>query len=124
MLALGGAVNAITVIYPYKHNELWVFDDADVALEKEPFIAGADTMIDRALQAKGIEDGEGGFRLLFSATPFPGSDFKFDWLREGDGGNYYHSKEFEMEGWLCPALLRYFNSPPTEIYVKFEAQSK
>ena len=25
-----------------------------------------------------------------------------------------------MEGWLCPALLKYFPNPPREIYVKVE----
>ena len=117
-------MNAIVAIYPYKHHGLWVFDDEDVALEKEPFISGADTLIEHALKAKGISDGEEGFRLLFSASQFPGSDFKFDWAREGDGGNWYHSKDFEIDGWLCPALLRYFESPPKEIFVKFEAKSK
>ena len=37
--------NSIFVIRPYKSNGMWVFDDERVGLDKEPFVAGADTMI-------------------------------------------------------------------------------
>ena len=47
-------MNSIMVIYPYRDAGLWVFDDERVGLDKEPFIAGADTLIDRALEAKGL----------------------------------------------------------------------
>jgi hypothetical protein len=39
-------MNAINVIAPYKWVGMWVFDDPRVGLEKEPFVAGADTMIE------------------------------------------------------------------------------
>jgi len=29
-----------------------------------------------------------------------------------------------MEGWLCPALFKYFEKAPKEIYVKAEAATK
>jgi hypothetical protein len=29
-----------------------------------------------------------------------------------------------MEGWLCPALFKYFPSAPREIYVKVEPKNK
>jgi hypothetical protein len=38
-------VNAINVISPYKHLGMWDFDDERVGLVKEPFVAGADTMM-------------------------------------------------------------------------------
>jgi hypothetical protein len=40
-------MNAINVIAPYKHHDMWVFDDPRVGLNQEPFLAGADAMIDR-----------------------------------------------------------------------------
>ena len=40
--------NSIFVIKPYKWEGLWVFDDPAVGLVKEPFVGGADTMIDVA----------------------------------------------------------------------------
>jgi hypothetical protein len=112
--------NVLNVISPYRYEGLWVFDDARVGLDKEPFVAGADVAIDRAVAMKGIAEPEKGFRLVFSAGPFPGYDLKFEWVREGDGGNWYRADALDMEGWLCPALLRYFESPPKEIYARFE----
>jgi hypothetical protein len=116
-------MNAIMAIRPYRWEGLWVFDDERVGLDKEPFISGADTIIEKALQAKGITDGEEGFILLFSAGQFPGYDFKLKWVREGDGGNWYYSEDFKMEGWLCPALFEYFESAPKEIYTKFQPRT-
>ena len=111
-------VNALMVIAPYKYEGAWVFDDPAVGLFREPFIAGIDTMIDNAV-AK-IPNAEKGFRAIFSAQQFPGSDFKLEWRREESEGNWYYSDQFKMEGWLCPALLKYFPSAPREIYVKVE----
>ena len=112
-------VNALMIIAPYKYEGAWVFDDPAVGLFREPFIAGIDTMIDKAV-AK-IPNAEEGFRAIFSARQFPGSDFKLYWRREESGGNWYYSDQFKMEGWLCPALLKYFPRAPREIYVKVEA---
>jgi uncharacterized protein DUF6717 len=112
--------NALMVINPYKWEGMWVFDDDKVDLIREPFVFGADKIIDKALALKGIKHPEKGFRLIFSAGPFPEFDLQFEWVRQGDGGNYYKSDEFQMEGWLCPALLKYFDDPPQEIYAKFE----
>ena len=115
--------NALMVIFPYRHKGMWVFDDEDVGLRKEPFVSGADTIIDHAVDTLGIQNARKGFRLVFSANPFPDYHLKLDWLREGDGGNWYASEQFDMEGWLCPALLKYFEEAPKEIYVRFVPQT-
>src|SRR5919201_3806825 len=73
------SVNAINVIAPYKHHGMWVFDDARVGLAQEPFVSGADTMIDRAVD--GLPDAEHGFVLLFSSWPFPGHQLELHWRR-------------------------------------------
>ena len=111
-------MNALSIITPYKHDGLWVFDDPAVGLSKEPFIAGIDTMIDKMVAE--IPNAERGFRAIFSATPFPGHTFKLEWRRAESGGNWYYCDQFKMEGWLCPALFRYFPSAPREIYAKVE----
>jgi hypothetical protein len=54
-------MNAINVIAPYKHHGVWVFDDTRVGLQQEPFVAGADFMIDR-IRAD-IPNAEAGFLL-------------------------------------------------------------
>ena len=109
-------MNAINVIAPYRHLGMWVFDDPKVELVQESFVSGADTMIDRVVAD--LSDAERGFVLVFSAGPFPGHQFKLDWRREEAGGNWYHSPVLDQEGWLCPALLRYFDTAPPEIYVQ------
>ena len=114
-------MNSLFVITPYKHEGLWVFDDPAVGLVKEPFIAGIDTMIDKMVA--NIPNADRGFRAVFSAQPFPGADFKLEWRREESGGNWYYSDQFKMEGWLCPALFKYFPTAPREIYVKVEPKA-
>ena len=115
-------MNAPLVIAPYKYQGTWVFDDPAVGLFREPFIAGIDTMIDKAVAD--IPNAEKGFRAIFSAAPFPGANWKLDWRRAESGGNWYYNDRFKMEGWLCPALLKYFPAAPSEIYVKIEPKSQ
>jgi hypothetical protein len=115
-------MNSLMVIAPYKYEGLWVFDDPAVGLNKEPFIAGIDTLIDKATAH--IPDAKHGFRAIFSAAPFPGANFTLEWRRADSGGNWYYSPEFEQEGWLCPALFKYFASAPREIYVEVEPRTK
>ena len=112
--------NSIFLIAPYKHEGTWVFDDANAGLSKEPFVSGADTIIDKL--TADIPNADKGFRLLFSASPFPGYTLKLDWKREEYDGNWYYCEKYDMEGWLCPALFKYFDSAPREIYVKAEVK--
>src|ERR1700758_1758640 len=69
-------MNAINVSAPYKHHGMWVFDDPRVGLNQEPFVAGADAMIDRVIAD--IPNAEHGFTLIFAATPFPGHQYKLE----------------------------------------------
>jgi hypothetical protein len=112
-------MNQISVIRPYKWNGLWVFDDPRVGLDKEPFVAGADSMIDAAVAAHGIQDAEKGFLILFSAGEFPGADMELTWLRHQNGGDVYAWAD--REGWLCPALLKYFPQAPKKIFVQLRS---
>jgi hypothetical protein len=114
-------MNSIRVIAPYKYEGMWVFDDAAVGLVREPFVAGIDTMIDRLVAS--IPDAEQGFRLVFSATPFPGHTVKLEWKREETGGNWYYCPQFGIEGWLCPALFKYFEKAPLQLYGRAEGKS-
>lgn len=51
--------NAIRAIHPYRHQGLWVFDDAAAGLTREPCVAGADGILDRLAAA--IPGAAGGF---------------------------------------------------------------
>jgi hypothetical protein len=62
-------MNAINVIAPYKHHGMWVFDDPRVGLNQEPFVAGADAMIDRVIAD--IPNAEHGFTLNILRNALP-----------------------------------------------------
>jgi hypothetical protein len=114
----GGGVpaNAIMVIAPYWYNGTWVFDDPAVGLRREPFVAGVPAMID--LLVTDIPDAKVGFRLTFSANPFPGFQKKLTWLRGDSTGNFYKLNDPEVEGWICPAMFKYYKTPPANLYVQ------
>ena len=111
-------MNALLVIHPYKHNGQWVFDDERVGLVREPFVAGADLIIDHMV--RDIPDADQGFNLVFSTAPFPGHQVRLERRHEEYGGHWYHHPELNMQGWLCPALFKYFEEAPAEIYAQFK----
>ena len=113
--------NSLLVIKPNWYEGTWVFDDPAVGLVREPFVSGIPEMID--LLVKDIPNARRGFRLLFSATPFPGHQAQFHRDRSEIGGTWYRTSPPlpAMEGWLCPALFRYFTEAPPVIYAKAEA---
>lgn len=120
--SMGARANSILVIAPYRHQGTWVFDDASAGLVQEPFVAGVPEMID--VLVKDIPQADDGFRLLFSANPFPGYQKELKWLRGDMGGNYYALDDPPMEGWICPALFKYYETPPSHLYVKAEAMKR
>jgi len=114
--------NQIMVIAPcwLEQAGTWVFDDQAKDLHQEPFVEGIPEMIDDLVVD--IPNARNGFRLLFSPSPFAGWQRRLSRLRQELGGWWYASDEPKAEGWLCPALFRYFDEAPAEIYVKAEAK--
>jgi hypothetical protein len=110
--------NALLVIEPYRSGKGWAFDEPSLGLRGEPFVQGVPEMIDRLVT--GIPGSEKNVRLIFSQRRFPGAQLELDRQKEQDGGNWYYSKDYEMEGWLCPALFKYFPRAPQHIYVRAE----
>lgn len=112
--------NQILVIAPYwlESAHTWVFDDPATGLVQEPFVSGLPEMIDDLVAD--IANARQGFRLLFSAAPFPGYQRRLQWLREEMGGNWYRADQPAIEGWLCPALFRYFDQAPVQLFAKAE----
>ena len=115
-------MNQILVISPYKRAGTWVFDDPVVGLEAEPFVAGIPEMMDRLVSP--IANAEQGFRCLFSAAPFPGAQVTLDRQHEELGGWWYFSPDYNATGWLCPALFKYFDAAPQQLFVRAEPLSK
>ena len=109
------AQNAINLIKPYLYEGVWVFDDASKNLQKEPFVSGIPEMIDQLVAD--IPNAEKGFLLYFSENPMPETMVELDWLRAADGGNWYKAATFDKEGWLCPALYKYYAKAPQKLYI-------
>jgi hypothetical protein len=116
--SLSPSGNSLIVIAPYWYEGTWVFDDARAGLSREPFVAGVPEIINALV--KDIPGAREGFRLTFSPKPFPGFQHKLSWVRAESGGNCYRLADPPMEGWLCPAMFRYFSQAPKELYVKAE----
>lgn len=112
-------MNAITVIHPYKDHGIWVFDDDKVGLVKEPFVAGADIMLDI------VTGNADKCSLMFSANEFPDAEYKVNIIGPGVGGGTDYIFEGKINGakishklWLCPALFKYFEKAPETIYFR------
>ena len=114
--------NSIGIILPYKHEEMWVFDDEAMGLTKEPFVSGMPQILD--LLTKDLPESNKGFALLFAQTPFPGYHMKMIREKSEYGGNWYLWQERNLKGWLCPALFKYFDYAPPEIYCRCEQLPK
>lgn len=113
-------MNSLLIIHPYKYQGAWVFDDERVGLAQEPFIAGADVALDR--MTAHLPNAAAGVTLIFAANKFPGAQYEFVWRREEADGNWYYSAEYDLEGWLCPALFKYFEKAPERIFVQVKAK--
>jgi hypothetical protein len=103
--------NAIFTISTRSENGVLLFDDPERGILREPFIGGADTILIRAALAAG--QNPAAFPLHFSQYPFPRSTTAIK-VREKCGGATYLVNG--LEGWLCPATLKYFDSYPEKIF--------
>ncbi len=115
-------MNQIMVIRPYRLGALWVFDDEARGLQAEALVAGMDTLLDVVTGERGLAPGQ--FSVLFSDQEFPGVEQQLEWVRMELGGNWYYAAEYGIEGWLCPALFKYFASAPRQIYVQVVGDEK
>jgi len=108
--------NSIQIIHPYWEGGALVFDDPSVGLTKEPFVAGADSAI--ASIAATVPGCDERFALLFSHLAFPGHQAHAKLLHPEAGGHWYEFEGSGIKGWLCPALLKYFDTAPKDIYIE------
>ena len=126
--------NSIFSLTAYKHNDMWVFDDEERGLVKEPFVHGADTMFD--FMSGNVLPGVNNTKcsIAFSANPMPNNDVHVKHIEDlgEDMGDVYEvvsaftSAATSFDGfqfWLCPALLSFFDKAPENIYVSVTSAS-
>ena len=112
-------MNSIFSLTAFDDGAGWMLTDKERGLIREPFVAGADTLID--LATANIPNARDGVVILFSENPFPGYQFTLVWLKAEHNGNWYHCGEFDFAGWFCPALLAYFAVPPKVFYAQVKS---
>lgn len=129
--------NALFSIQPFVHNGMWVFDDEARGLDKEPFVMGADTLLDKVYHAYSRPEGDWDVNsIVFSATPLPEADItmratstdptKTDgtyWVVENATDKLDACVDHEL--WLCPALYAFFSDgAPERIYIKIDTSAR
>jgi len=97
---------------------MWVLDDEATGLVKEPFVSGADTIIDNMV--KEIPNAGKGFLCIYSKNPFPTYQYQLKLKTRGNEitGNWYTCEELGIDGWLYGALYKYFEVEPESIYLQ------
>ena len=119
--------NSLFTIFPYLYMGTWVFDDASVGLVKEPFVAGADTLLSM-IAGEGVDK----ITVVFSPSWFPDHQVVVDKMTDEDRekygvanehhltnwGTYYLEKTRDHKLWLCPALNLYLPVSPDQIFFK------
>jgi hypothetical protein len=110
------SMNALFVIAPYFKHGTWVFTDERRNLIEEPFVAGVPEIISEMVAD--IPNAKAGFRLTFSAAPFPGHELVVTRGEPEAGGYWYYAADFNKKGWLCPALFKFFSEAPEKLYAR------
>lgn len=108
--------NALITLFPFKCKGVWLFNDKAVGLQNEAFILGIDDMINRLTRF--VPNAENGFRLTISSNPFPNYMIVLERREKASRGRWYYCPHYKMDGWLCPALFRYFWTSPKRIYAR------
>jgi hypothetical protein len=111
--------NQIFTIAPYAWQGMWVFDDAERDVLREPFVGGVPTIINVFLAQHGLA-GADRFVCQFSADPFPGVQLVLQHVGADQGGEVYRVEVLGevLQGWFCPCLYKYFPEAPDLIFVR------
>lgn len=129
-------MNIMNIIMPYRHPDspdIWVFDDEARELDREPFIGEANQLLDYADEQL---DGKGKLVVFFRADHdlepighhYDHVAIELKLVTIDEGGSTYTGV---IEGgptlqqvWLCPALLKYFATPPPTFHAMVVRRNK
>ena len=108
--------NQINVLHIFKENGVWMFNDEEIGLFKEPFVSSMGDIIEMFV------DGRDKFKAFISHSPIHQGTLILQRIEDGMDGLYriYDNDPSSVIGWLCPALLKYFEYYPKFIYVKIK----
>ncbi len=113
-------MNVVNIITPYPYAGMWVFDDESRGLVAEPFVFGMSEILDKITQNVLEMKERKPFKLIFSTEQLPMIHATLEKIDKPDiAGCWYKYKD--MEGWLCPATLLYYEEYPEKIHVFVES---
>ena len=98
---------------------IWVFDDSTFGIHEQPYVFGSDLILEKMVAEVGEELDR--VNVLFSAIPFPGSEYCLEFIREETEGVVYRWVDHNLQGWMSPSLRNYFTEPPPKIYIQILA---
>lgn len=108
-------------VYKNDRNQ-WVFDDPDVDLVQEAFVAGADEIMDK-LTENYSESARSGFKLYMREAIPDDVDGAIECIHSElinhdllGASNYYRCEALSKRIWLCPNLYRYVSNTPQIIW--------
>ena len=101
----------------YKNNGVWMFDDPEKGIEKEPFVDGFSELIDFVLKEFNLFQGSHrGIDIEFSLNRDRPEMIKIEKIQNLDD-DWASYKYKNMIGSLCPVTLKYFGKHPDSFYV-------
>jgi hypothetical protein len=111
-------MNSIMHITPYRTKyDGWAFDDEEKGLLHEPFVAGIPEIINAFAGDRDEVD------IYFSSAEFPGCQGHLEKVGTQFGGTDYKlvaNGHESMVGWLCPALFKYFETAPEQLWFQIK----
>lgn len=123
--------NSMLALQLYRNAGTWCFTDESRNLTNEPFVLGMPTIIDKVIKDNNIDSPTP--TVIFSSEEFPQCQGYLAYEMFEQGGVWYSLQELHkplkypgetLQGWLCPATLKFFDTHPKRIYFKLEDPSE
>lgn len=105
--------NTLYLVQVRRLHDTWVFSDEKVGLVDEPFVSGFPEIINVY-----VPHDVKTFNLTFSDYPFPAYTTVVQRQEQQYDGWWYLNQQSGLRGWLCPALYKYYSTPPLNVYVR------
>jgi hypothetical protein len=101
---------------------VWNFTDDARGLLREPLVAGIPAIVDKHIARLHLNytQSRKGLYVVFSDAQFPTATLSLTKVRDEFGGATYRADNDGDEGWLCPALLKFFDTAPDRIWISMD----
>lgn len=107
-------------LYIYRHLGTWCYDDPRSNIVAEPFVQGAEKIIDFALAEDGFSPETDLVKLYWNTKGHWTIEKIATEMRDGEQWNKYRLVNSTIEGWLCPQLLTFFHTAPEKLDFCFQ----